>query len=183
MSNSFLRTLAIPRLMFGLLFILFAQMSLADASAFVGNYSGSADVVSADGSSHKRDMSVEISLTDDGFNVSWTSVSYKSDGRVKERSYSIDFIPTDRPQVFAAAQKKDVFGHLVQLDPMKGEPFIWARIIADTMTVYSLFVNEDGGYEMQQYDRTLTEGGLQLEFSRVRDGQHKKSVSTLLTRE
>lgn len=183
MSNSFLRTLPMPRLMFGLLFILFAQMSLADASAFVGNYSGSADVVTADGSSHKRDMSVEISLTKDGFNVSWTSVSYKSDGRVKEKSYSIDFIPTDRPQVFAAAQKKDVFGHLVQLDPMKGEPFIWARIITDTMTVYSLFVNEDGGYEMQQYDRTLTEGGLQLEFSRVRNGQHQKSVSTLLTRE
>jgi len=169
--------------MIGLLFILFAQMSLADASAFVGKYAGSADVVSADGTTKKRDMSVEISLAKDGFVVSWTSVTYRSDGRVKEKSYSIDFIPTDRPNVFAAAQRKDVFGHLVQLDPMKGEPFVWARIIEYTMTVYSLFVNDDGGYEMQQFDRTLTEGGLQLEFTRVRNGQHERSVSTLLTRE
>lgn len=183
MSISFLKTLVIPRLMVGLIFVLFAQMSLADASAFVGKYTGSAEVISADGNATKRDMSVEISLTDDGFVVGWTSVSYKSDGRVKEKSYSIDFIPTDRPNVFAAAQKKDVFGHLVQLDPMKGEPFVWARIIEDTMTVYSLFVNDDGGYEMQQFDRTLTEGGLQLEFTRVRNGQHERSVSTLLTRE
>lgn len=183
MSISFLRTLVLPRMVVGLVFMLFAQMALADASAFVGEYAGSADVVSADGSSHKRDMSVEISLADDGFVVSWTSVSFKSDGRVKERSYSIDFIPTERPNVYAAAQKKDVFGHLVQLDPMKGEPFVWARIINDTMTVYSLFVKDDGGYEMQQFDRTLTEGGLQLEFTRVRDGQHARSVSTLLTRE
>lgn len=182
MRISFLRTLVIRRLMIGLMFIGFAQMSLADASAFVGEYTGSADIVSADGNSSKRDMSVEISTTNEGFNVSWTSVSYKSDGRVKEKSYSIDFIPTDRPNVFAAAQKKDVFGHLVQLDPMKGEPFVWSRIIEDTMTVYSLFVNDDGGYEMQQFDRTLTEGGLQLEFSRVRNGQHERSVSTLLTR-
>lgn len=172
-----------PRLMVGLVLVLIAQMCLADATAFVGDYSGSADVVSADGSSQKRDMSVEISLTKDGFNVGWTSITYKSDGRVKERTYSIDFIPTDRPQVFAAAQKKDVFGHLVQLDPMKGEPFIWARIVGETLTVYSLFVNEDGGYEMQQYDRTLTDGGLQLEFSRVRNGVHERSVSTLLTRQ
>ena len=125
MNISFLRKLGLSRLMIGLMFILFAQMSLADAAAFVGNYTGSANVVSADGQSHKRDMSVEISLTKEGFNVGWTSITYKPDGRLKEKSYSIDFVPTDRPLVFAAAQTKDVFGHLVQLDPMKGEPFIW----------------------------------------------------------
>lgn len=183
MNISVFRSLTIRRMMVGLILVVFAQSALADASDFVGEYAGSADVVSADGNSTKRDMSVEISLADDGFVVGWTSISYKSDGRIKEKSYSIDFIPTDRPNVFAAAQKKDVFGHLVQLDPMKGEPFVWARIIKDTMTVYSLFVNDDGGYEMQQFDRTLTEGGLQLEFTRVRNGQHEKSVSTLLTRE
>lgn len=171
------------RLLIGFGFVLIAQVGLADVASFVGKYSGSADIVSADGVSSKRDMSVAISMTDDGFNVSWTSTSYKSDGRIKEKSYSIDFLPSDRPNVFSAAQKKNVFGHSVQLDPMKGEPFVWARVIDDTMTVYSLFVNDDGGYEMQQFDRTLTEGGLHLDFMRVRNGVQQKSVSTLLALE
>ncbi|MFT5615204.1 MAG: hypothetical protein ACI8Q6_002488 [Granulosicoccus sp.] len=183
MSISFLKPSIMPRLLTGLLFVLFAQVAMADLSDFTGKYSGSADVEYTDGTSNKRDMSVEISMADDGFNVSWTSTTFKSDGRIKEKSYSIDFIPSGRPNVFSAAQKKDVFGHLVQLDPMKGEPFVWARVIDDKMTVYSLFVNDDGGYEMQQFDRTLTQGGLHLDFSRVRNGKPERSVSTLLTRE
>lgn len=181
MNISYLRPLAMWRLLIGLLFVLTAQAGLADVSSFVGKYSGSADIVSVDGNTSKRDMSVEISMTDDGFNVSWTSTTHKSDGRIKEKSYSIDFLPSDRSNVFAAAQKKNVFGHSVQLDPMKGEPFVWARVIDDTMTVYSLFVNDDGGYEMQQFDRTLTDGGLHLDFMRVRNGVQQRSVSTLLT--
>lgn len=183
MSISYLKIPLMSRLLIGLLFALFAQVAMADVSDFVGKYSGSADVVYADGTSSKRNMSVDISMTDDGFNVSWTSTTHKADGRIKEKSYSIDFIPSDRPNVFAAAQKKNVFGHFEQLDPMKGEPFVWARVVENTMTVYSLFVNDDGGYEMQQFDRTLTEAGLHLDFTRVRNGEQARSVSTLLTRE
>lgn len=164
------------------MFILFGQMVRADISGFVGEFSGSAEIVSADGTSMQRDMSVEIVKQSKGFSVSWTSTTYKPDGRIKEKSYSIDFVPSDRPDIYAAAQAKDVFGHLVQLDPMKGEPFVWARIIGETLTVFSLFVNDDGGYEMQQFDRTLVKGGLHLDFMRIRNGKPQKSVSTLLVR-
>jgi len=178
--------LSIARVVAGpVLAVVFLGLSPALAAgieAFVGVYSGTAEVVSSDGSSSPRDMSVEISRTDKGFEVKWSSATHKPDGRIKEKSYDIYFIPSDRDGVFAAAMKRNVFGHEVQLDPMKGEPYVWARIIGDTLTVYSLFVDEDGGYEIQQFDRTLADGGLQLLFKSVRDGEKRRTVSTFLKR-
>jgi hypothetical protein len=155
----------------------------ADAEAFVGKYTGSAEVLALDGTRIPRDMSVEISLTKEGFQVQWTSVTYRDDGRTKEKSYSINFIPSDREAVFAAAQTRNMFGQDVQLDPMKGEPYVWARIIDSTLTVYSLFVGEHGGYSLQQYDRTLAEGGLQLRFQTIRDGEIQRAVETFLVKQ
>lgn len=155
----------------------------AGISEFVGEYVGSADMVRADGSLERRDMSVKIQETRDGFNVTWQSVSYKPDGRQKEANYTIDFLPTDRDGIFSAAMRRNVFGHAVQMDPMKGEPFVWGRIAGDTLTVYSLFVAEDGGYELQQYDRTLTVNGLKLDFSRIINGDRARSVETLLEKQ
>lgn len=175
--------------MTGALFALLAALALlatearAQAADFVGTYTGSAEVQALDGSAIPRDMSVEISETDGGFRVQWTSVSYYSDGNTTEKSYEIDFVPSGRPAVYAAAQRKNVFGHEVQLDPMKGEPYVWARIEGPTLTVYSLFVGEDGGYNLQQYDRTLAEGGLQLRFQVIRDGEIQRAVETFLQRQ
>lgn len=175
----------LPHLFMGtvLLIVLGAQALWADASRFAGHYVGSAEIVAADGSKTPRDMSVTIKTTKKGFSVQWTSTTHKSDGRIKEKSYSIGFVPSDRDNVFAAAMQKNVFGHEVQLDPMKGEPYVWARINGDTMTVFSLFVDDDGGYEIQQFDRTLAEGGLTLEFSRLRNGEQQKSVTTFLEKQ
>lgn len=163
--------------------LLFATLVLADASRFYGDYAGSAELVAADGTASKRDMSVSISGTKKGFRVQWTSISYKADGRSKEKSYSIDFVPSDREGVFAAAMKRNVFGHEVQLDPMKGEPYVWGQIVGDTLTVYSLFVDADGGYEIQQFDRTLADGGLNLDFKNIRNGSEQRSVSTFLKKQ
>lgn len=155
----------------------------ADIAPFVGQYSGSAEVAQADGTKIPRDMSVKISETKDGFTVTWTSVTYRASGKLSEKSYSIDFVPSGRGEVYAAAQKKNVFGHEVQLDPMKGEPYVWARIVAQTLTVYSLFVDTNGGYSLQQYDRTLSEGGLELRFQNIRDGEILRAVETFLTQD
>jgi hypothetical protein len=166
-----------------LVVLLIASIAQADIPRFVGNYTGSADVLSADGTKIPRDMSVEISLVEDGFRVSWTSTTYRPDGSQKVKSYTIDFGPSDRDGVYAAAMRRNVFGHDVQLDPMKGEPFVWARIEGDTLSVYSLFVTETGGYEIQQFDRTLADGGLNLDFQVVINGKIQRTVSTFLERQ
>lgn len=169
----------------GTLVLLFSVTvtTASEIEPFVGTYHGAAEVVNADGSKSPRDMSVEIMETGDGFNVSWRTISYKTDGRVKESAYSVDFLPTTRDGIFSAAMKRNVFGHAVQLDPMKGEPFVWGRIIGETLTVFSLFVDADGGYEMQQFDRTLAEDGLVLDFSRLSNGEKARSVQTFLKKE
>ena len=166
--------------------LLFYGTSLAFAQSglerFVGDYSGRAEVETYDGTLAQRDMSVSIKKTREGFSVRWSSTTYR-DGKGKEKSYEIGFVPSDRDDVYAAAMTKNVFGHAVPLDPMKGEPYVWARIKNDTLTVFSLFVNSDGSYEMQQFDRTLVEDGLQLEFQRLSNGVPQRSISTFLKRE
>ena len=156
------------------------QVQAADITPFVGDYVGSANLVEQDGTETPRDMSVSVEEIKNGFNVSWTTTTYRGDGRIKEQSFSIDFYPTERPDVFSAAMRRNVFGHEVPLDPMQGEPFVWGRIDGDTLTVFSLFIGETGDYELQQFDRTLAEGGLNLSFSRFRNGVKSRSVDTFL---
>lgn len=154
----------------------------AEVSDFVGRYTGTAEVeYGAD--IHKRDLNVEITETEEGFQVDWTTITYRADGRVKEAAYSINFVPSDRSEVFSAAMRRNMFGHEVQLDPMKGEPYVWARIMDDTMTVFSLFVDDQGGYEIQEFNRTLAEGGLDLDFLSVRNGAVRRRIETFLEKE
>lgn len=151
-------------------------------SRFVGDFSGSAEVQTYDGATAMRDMSVSVREADDGFIVKWSSTTRRDD-KVKEKTYTISFVPTDRDSVYAAAMTRNVFGHEVPLDPMKGEPYVWARIHGDTLTVYSLYVTETGGYEMQQFDRTLVPEGLKLEFTALSNTSPRRTVSTILTRQ
>lgn len=162
--------------------LLLSLPAYADISRFVGEYSGSAPVVHTDGTSQQRDMSVKIAETREGFLVAWTTTTEKPDGRRKTKSYEIEFRPSPREGIYAAAQKRNVFGHNVQLDPMKGEPYVWGRIVEDTLSVYSMFVTPAGDYEMQQFDRTLAEGGLSLVFTAEKGGEPKRRVETFLTR-
>lgn len=161
--------------------------SLAAATSgierFVGSFSGSAELTRMDGTTMPRDMSVVIAETRRGFSVKWSTITYHPEDGTREKSYDISFVASDRPDVFAAAMKKNVFGHEVQLDPMKGEPYVWARITGDTLTVFSLFVDADGDYELQQFDRTLTEGGLNLDFTRIANGEEKRTVSAFLKKQ
>ncbi|MEM1006898.1 MAG: hypothetical protein AAF496_07565 [Pseudomonadota bacterium] len=184
-SKRFASVTAIPVMLCAAIWIAaFNLPAHADTIApFVGDYVGSADVVDADGTSTPRDMSVSIHETKNGFNVSWKTTTYKLDGRVKDQQFSVDFQPSERPDVYSAAMKRNVFGHEVQLDPMKGEPFVWGRIDGKTLTVFSLFIASDGGYELQQYDRTLADGGLNLSFSRLIDGEKSRSVETFLKKQ
>jgi hypothetical protein len=149
---------------------------------FVGKYSGTVDVV-IDGTATQRDASVEIEAAAPGFVVKWDTATRRSDGSVKTKSYTVNFQPTERDGVFGAAMRKNVFGKEVPLDPMKGEPYVWSRIVGDMLTVFSIYVYDDGSYEIQQFDRTLVDGGLELEFSTAKNGEVHRKISAFLQRE
>ena len=146
----------------------------ADFEAFFGEYEGQA--ITNHGELRKRDLRVKISPYENGFTVNWISVTRKANGKLKRKEYSINFHPTRRSNIYRSGERKDLFGNAVPLDPMKGDPYVWARIHEDTLTVYALHVLEDGGYEMQTYERRRVPGGLDLKYSRVRDGEILRTV-------
>ncbi|MEW9920091.1 hypothetical protein AB2B41_10780 [Marimonas sp. MJW-29] len=154
----------------------------ADVDRFAGTYTGKAEFI-ANGEKQHRDLSTTITPSKDGFTLSWTSVTYRSDGRTKEATYTIEFVPSPREGIYSSAMKVDIFGKRKPLNPLNGEPFVWARFRGDTFSTYSLFITEDGEYEMQEYHRTLTEGGLNLVFHRVRDSVVLREITAFLARE
>ncbi|MCP4318497.1 MAG: hypothetical protein GY789_21380 [Hyphomicrobiales bacterium] len=148
---------------------------------FFGRYIGKT-TVQAKGELVPRDLGVEIRPQDNGFTVEWETVITRTDGSTKGTSYKILFQPTNRAPIYSSAMRVNVFGKLTPLDPLSGDPFVWGRITGDTLTVFALLITDEGSYEMQVYNRTLTDSGMDLVFSRVRDGEKLKEIRGILTR-
>jgi hypothetical protein len=150
-------------------------------TAFAGRYVGTG-VARNDLSEYfaltVRDLDVTIRPRGQGFALSWTTVLREGgdpdNPKVKRKSTALTFVPAGRPGVFRSA---------TQADPMSGRPYAWARIKGNTLTVHSLTITADGSYLIQTYDRTLTGFGMELKFTRVRDGETTRSVTGKLTKE
>ena len=126
-----------------------------------------------------RDLDVTIRPSGQGgFALDWTTVVRHSgdpdNPKVKRKSSALTFVPSGQPGVYRSA---------TQADPMSGRPYTWARIKGNTLTVHSLTITDDGSYLMQTYDRTLTGYGMELKFTRLRDGEATRSVTGKLTKE
>ena len=150
---------------------------------FFGEFVGHV-VTSEHGKELDRDLSVSIrpAKQEGRFFVKWTTVIHKANGKMKRKVYNIKFARTQRPNIYSSAMKKNVFGGAVALDPLKGDPFVWARIKGDTLTVHALIISDDGGYEMQIYDRTINKAGLMLNYLRKDRGEVVRKISTQLVR-
>lgn len=147
---------------------------------FYGSYTGQSISVKGEGLS-ARDLSVRIKPSKDGFNVSWTTVTHKKGGSASRKSYSIDFSKSARKNVWGSAVRRDAFGNMRPINPLnEGDPFVWATVVGDTLTVYALLITAGGGYELQTYVRTLTADGMRLKFTRLRDGEQLKAINGVL---
>ncbi len=153
----------------------------ANIDEFEGIFEGEAEFV-FEGVTQRRDMSTTIKATKAGFVLSWTSVTYKGDGRTKTKTYTIEFSPSQRDNIYKSAMKTNVFGKETPLDPLQGEPFVWARLEGETLSLFSLFINDAGEYEVQEFHRTLVDGGLDLVFRLVHNGAAEKEIRTELKR-
>jgi hypothetical protein len=116
-----------------------------------------------------RDTDVTIAAAANGFTVTWTSV-IRGGGDPKnpnERrvTTSRTFVPSGT----------NVWRCTESGDPTAGKEACWARIRGRTMTVYQMAMLEDGGYIVQQYDRTLSGTGMDLRYTQLR-GQHNVRV-------
>src|SRR5262245_44409550 len=143
---------------------------------FYGTYVGEAISESGD-ELDKRDINAEVTPQGKGFKVKFSVVIKRGKDKPKRDEYTIVFSPSKRAGIYSSMMRTDVFGNAVPLDPLAGDPYMWARQEGDKFWRYALFVTESGGYEMQTYEYTLVPGGMNLRYSRVRDGEILRTVT------
>ncbi len=149
-------------------------------TAFYGHFEGSGIAEDTDSLYFDvtvRDLDVKIGPEGDGFYVEWTSViragGDPANPDIRKKSTRASFSPTDRVGVFQVRDHGDVLG---------GDPLNWARINENTLSVNVFVIRDDGGYEVQSYDRTLDTNGMILEFTRIRDGDPVRKVEGRLVK-
>ena len=150
---------------------------------FFGNYIGRSISVVGEGLS-ERDLGVMVTpYGNGGFTIEWTTVIRYTDKKPKKTRHLIPFLPyRKRPGLYYAAVRRDMFGGMDAVDPLSGEPYFWAGLSGKILTISGLYIAEYGGYELQVYKRTLVDGGMRIEFSRIRDGKQLKFITGKLDR-
>ncbi len=148
--------------------------------AFFGKFHGGGVAENADSiyfGVTARDFDVVIAPEGEGFSVTWTSVirggGSPGNPDIRRKTTSLAFEPSARPGIWRAAASKD---------PLDGGELGWARIQETTLSVYLMVVRDDGTYEIQRYDRKLVPSGMELVFSRMRDGDQVRTVKGRLVK-
>jgi hypothetical protein len=142
--------------------------------AFFGTFSGGGVAENRDSvyfAVTARDFDVSIHGEGAGFRIEWTSVIRRGgDPRrpdVRHRKAVKVLLPAKKPGVFRCTDSGN---------PLDGKEMCWARINGDTLSLYLMMVDDDGVYELQQYDRTLSGSGMKLVFKTWRDGDQLRTV-------
>jgi len=152
-----------------------------DIERYLGEYQG-ISVSDPDGLLSARDLDVTVHTHDNGFVMEWVTITPTVNDQLKRQEYKVKFHPTQRESIYSAAMRPDLFGGWVPLDPFEGDPFMWARILDSTLTIYAMFITDTGAHDMQIYERTLTKDGLNLNFQRLRDDTSLGVVKGVLKR-
>jgi hypothetical protein len=114
-----------------------------------------------------EDLNVTVARDRDGFRISWNAPD-------KQRIEAV-FAPTDRPGVFFVRPSGnpllDLFRSPATGNPLLGETLLWSRLEGDTLVVYRLMLERDGGFDLHRYAWTLESAEtLALDFSRLSEG-------------
>jgi hypothetical protein len=119
-----------------------------------------------------RDLDVEIGPADGGgFFVSWTTVMQSpSDKGSKTKSSKVVFAPSGRPGIYTGRSE----------GTPANEGMSWASIGDRALTVRLLHILDDGSYEIQTYQRSLTDDGMFVFFRSDLDGAVMKVVTAQL---
>ncbi len=177
------RTLMFGSLMAGALAAVPAAAEDDPVTPFLGTYVGSATVYNRDGGvEEQRDMDITVAEAARGaFTITWINVTLV-DGRrdvpgVQRRVDVVTLTPGDRPGMYTEDMRQSMFETRRRMDPMAGDPVRWARIQGGRIGTYALVIGQDGGYELQTYERALTPAGLDIEFRRIINGVVERRIT------
>ena len=155
----------------------------ASLEPLFGAYVGVAEVEDiAKGDVRQRDMDIVIEpYKQGGFRIQWVNVSLVDGKRavpgVERRVQTVLFEPAQDRGFFMEAAESNPFREREETLPMRGDPVRWASLDDQGLHVYSFMVLEDGRYELQVYDRTLTDIGLDIKFQRIVDGAVMRQIT------
>lgn len=154
---------------------------------FIGTYVGRAEAVGQNGDTPRevRDLDVLILRTSQGFGIESITVNHhgdRMDPSVRRRSSAMSFAESDIDGIYERDFERDVFARRDEMNLVNGDPLQWARIVDDTLLVYSFVLNEDGSYELHTYRRTRDDTGLALEFNSQSNGEVVREVVGQLVR-
>jgi hypothetical protein len=155
----------------------------ASLEPLFGTYVGVAEVEDiARDEVRQRDMDIVIEpYRQGGFRIQWVNVTLVEGKRavpgVERRVQTVLFEPARGRGFFIEAAESNPFREREEIRPMRGDPVRWASLDDQGLHVYSFVVLEDGRYELQVYDRRLTDIGLDIRFQRIVDGTVVRQVT------
>ncbi len=150
-------------------------------SAFFGKFNGGGVAQNRDSiyfAITARDFDITIrGAPGGGFRVDWTSVIRRGGTPerpdIRRKASTKTLVPTGVPGAFRGTMSGD---------PLSGKELCWGRIRGSTLTVFLMTIDPKGDYELQQYDRTLTDTGMNLLFRSTRNGENVRKVTGRLVR-
>lgn len=155
----------------------------ASLEPFFGTYVGVAEVEDlVDEKVRRRDMDIVIEpYKSGGFKIHWVNVTLIDGERavpgVQRRVQTVLFEPAENRAFFVEVAEANPFRERAETRPMRGDPVRWASLDDQGLHVYSFVVLEDGSYELQIYDRFLSDIGLDISFRRIVDGEVVRRIT------
>ena len=155
-----------------------ASAGAAELQDFFGTWRGEALAETRGEAAERlasRDLDVSITPDgDDGFTVTWATVLRRGQGGGARKTASRSFRASGRPAIWRTRGPND---------PFRQAGYAWARLVDDTLSVFTLTITDTGGYEMHVYDRKVAGDEMDLRFTRLEDGRVVRLVSGRLRRE
>jgi hypothetical protein len=114
---------------------------------------------------------LDMAITDEGggFGIRALALAREPDGTLVARPMEATFAPTEIPGVFAFAPAggsllSSLFADPAVGNPLEGDTLLWARLLEDTLHVYSLAIDRAGGYALEHSTGRLTGDGITASY-------------------
>jgi hypothetical protein len=165
----------VAAIVFAFAFVAFsAHAANRQVSDFFGVYLGHGEAEATAKGQEKETRFSQVVIrpapAEKGFTIEWSTLKLKGDelpSTADTKTYT---------QTFRATDKAGQFRDITSGDLNLGQDASWAVISGDTLSIVQVSVGADGGYYVTHYDRTLTQKGMDVRFTRFENSRIVRAV-------